>query len=71
MTNTKNLLLQTITAAGYQASDFDLKATLKRIANYNDAVSEGEYEGEALDIETAIEWLDETSNFPTYVLAKL
>ncbi|MDQ0283738.1 hypothetical protein [Rhodococcoides fascians] len=75
MTNTEitaQALTDIITAAGHSPRDFDIRATLKNVTRYNkeqdrEAAEEG-WEPEYIDIETVAEWLDETSNFTTYVL---
>lgn len=53
---TAETLTDIITAAGYSPRHFDIKATLKAIAEHN----EDEGTEAPVDIETATEWLDET-----------
>jgi hypothetical protein len=69
---TAQALTDIITAAGHNPRDFDIKGTLARIKSYNneqdqEAREEG-WKPEYIDLETATEWLDETSTFTTYVL---
>lgn len=58
---TAETLTDIITAAGFSPRDFDIKATLKAIAEHN----EDEGTEAPVDIETATEWLDETGTTGT------
>jgi hypothetical protein len=72
MTNTEitaKTLTDIITTAGLDTKDFDITATLTEVADYNEAADAGEYEGEYVDLQTVIEWLDEHSTHPTYILS--
>lgn len=53
---TAKTLTDIIKAAGFSPRDFDIKATLKAIAEHN----EDEGTEAPVGIETATEWLDET-----------
>lgn len=53
---TAETLTDIIKAAGFSPRDFDIKGTLKAIAEHN----EDEGTEAPVDIETATEWLDET-----------
>lgn len=71
---TAQALTDIITAAGHSPRDFDIKATLKNVTRYNKEmaleIADGGHPDEfsPVDMETVMEWLDETSTFATYVL---
>lgn len=71
---TAETLTDIIKAAGYSPRDFDIKATLKNVTRYNKEMAMEIADGgdpeefSPVDIETVMEWLDETGPFGIYVL---
>lgn len=73
---TAETLIDIIKAAGFSPRDFDIFATLKRVARYDRdmarEIADGGHPDDfgPVDLETVVEWLDEAGrNTTTYVLS--
>lgn len=71
---TAQTLTDIIKEAGFSPRDFDIKGTLKNVTRYNKEMAAEIADGGdpdefgPVDIETVMEWLDETGPAGTYVL---